>query len=185
LDTQRERERERLGFRLERMLCAGRVLAVSYPPNPPCPNGCHFWGSRFRHVNPYKLSSRWRSRASDPDSSSSSFAPSIDSDPTDKTAAGWLSLSLSLLGKHIIVVWNDWIIWLMMLVCWAFGFRFCIIEGPETVQDFVKMELQEIQDNIRSRRNKIFLHMEEVSGWVATLSLYENHSLCFYDCYQD
>lgn len=24
------------------------------------------------------------------------------------------------------------------------------------------MELQEIQDNIRSRRNKIFLHMEEV-----------------------
>jgi hypothetical protein len=49
-------------------------------------------------------------------------------------------------------------------VCCTFGFRFCIIEGPETVQDFVKMELQEIQDNIRSRRNKIFLHMEEVSG---------------------
>lgn len=24
------------------------------------------------------------------------------------------------------------------------------------------MEVQEIQDNIRSRRNKIFLHMEEV-----------------------
>jgi hypothetical protein len=88
IHRERERERERLGFRLERMLCAGRVLAVSYPPNPPCPNGCHFWGSRFRHVNPYKLSSRWRSRASDPDSSSSSFAPSIDSDPTDKTAAG-------------------------------------------------------------------------------------------------
>ncbi|KAK6135557.1 hypothetical protein DH2020_030665 [Rehmannia glutinosa] len=39
---------------------------------------------------------------------------------------------------------------------------FCIIEGPETVQDFEKMELQEIQDNIRSRRNKIFLQMEEV-----------------------
>ncbi|KAI3458373.1 hypothetical protein Pfo_015036 [Paulownia fortunei] len=39
---------------------------------------------------------------------------------------------------------------------------FCIIEGPETVQDFAKMELQEIQDNIRSRRNKIFLQMEEV-----------------------
>nr|WCI15275.1 orange isoform X2 [Crocus sativus] len=39
---------------------------------------------------------------------------------------------------------------------------FCIIEGPETVQDFAKMELQEMQDNIRSRRNKIFLHMEEV-----------------------
>jgi hypothetical protein len=30
------------------------------------------------------------------------------------------------------------------------------------VQDFAKMELLEIQDNIRSRRNKIFLHMEEV-----------------------
>ncbi|CAN0906130.1 Protein ORANGE, chloroplastic [Linum grandiflorum] len=39
---------------------------------------------------------------------------------------------------------------------------FCIIEGPETVEDFAKMELQEIQDNIRSRRNKIFLHMEEL-----------------------
>ncbi|KAK7259881.1 hypothetical protein RIF29_25496 [Crotalaria pallida] len=39
---------------------------------------------------------------------------------------------------------------------------FCIIEGPETVQGFDKMELQEIQDNVRSRRNKIFLHMEEV-----------------------
>ncbi|XP_078438164.1 protein ORANGE, chloroplastic-like [Wolffia australiana] len=39
---------------------------------------------------------------------------------------------------------------------------FCIIEGPETVQDFAKMELKEIQENIRSRRNKIFLHMEEV-----------------------
>jgi hypothetical protein len=41
--------------------------------------------------------------------------------------------------------------------------RICIIEGPETVQDFDKMDVQEIQDNIRSRRNKIFLHMEEVS----------------------
>ncbi|KAL5545799.1 hypothetical protein UlMin_005486 [Ulmus minor] len=39
---------------------------------------------------------------------------------------------------------------------------FCIIEGPETVQDFVQMQLQEIQENIRSRRNKIFLLMEEV-----------------------
>lgn len=41
--------------------------------------------------------------------------------------------------------------------------RFCIIEGPETVEDFAKMESQEIQDNILSRRNKIFLLMEEVS----------------------
>ncbi|XP_075639253.1 protein ORANGE-LIKE, chloroplastic [Castanea sativa] len=40
--------------------------------------------------------------------------------------------------------------------------NFCIIEGPETVQDFVQMQLREIQDNIRSRRNKIFLLMEEV-----------------------
>ncbi|PWA41245.1 chaperone protein dnaJ-related protein [Artemisia annua] len=40
--------------------------------------------------------------------------------------------------------------------------NFCIIEGPETVQDFVKMQTKEIQDNIRSRRNKIFLLMEEV-----------------------
>ncbi|XP_009764234.1 protein ORANGE-LIKE, chloroplastic [Nicotiana sylvestris] len=40
--------------------------------------------------------------------------------------------------------------------------NFCIIEGPETVQDFGKMQFQEIQDNIRSRRNKIFLLMEEV-----------------------
>ncbi|XP_022132435.1 protein ORANGE-LIKE, chloroplastic [Momordica charantia] len=40
--------------------------------------------------------------------------------------------------------------------------NFCIIEGPETVQDFVQMQFQEIQDNIRSRRNKIFLLMEEV-----------------------
>ncbi|KZV21429.1 hypothetical protein F511_25657 [Dorcoceras hygrometricum] len=40
--------------------------------------------------------------------------------------------------------------------------NFCIIEGPETVQDFVLMQLQEIEDNIRSRRNKIFLLMEEL-----------------------
>lgn len=38
------------------------------------------------------------------------------------------------------------------------------------MQDFAKMELQEIQDNIRSRRNKIFLHMEEVSG-ISMLSI--------------
>ncbi|KAH9307739.1 hypothetical protein KI387_035650 [Taxus chinensis] len=39
---------------------------------------------------------------------------------------------------------------------------FCIIEGPETLRSFATMQLQEIQDNIRSRRNKIFLLMEEV-----------------------
>ncbi|KAF4402883.1 hypothetical protein G4B88_010335 [Cannabis sativa] len=43
-----------------------------------------------------------------------------------------------------------------------FSSNFCIIEGPETVQDFVQMQLQEIQENIKSRRNKIFLLMEEV-----------------------
>lgn len=40
--------------------------------------------------------------------------------------------------------------------------NFCIIEGPEIVQDFVQMQLQEIEDSIKSRRNKIFLLMEEV-----------------------
>lgn len=38
------------------------------------------------------------------------------------------------------------------------------------MQDFAKMELLEIQDNIRSRRNKIFLHMEEVGG-ISMLSI--------------
>ncbi|KFK27920.1 hypothetical protein AALP_AA8G447300 [Arabis alpina] len=103
------------------MSCLGRILSVSYPPDP--------YHSRF---SGYKLSSlrrsqrlSWRVTALDPDSSSS--ASSLDADSADKFAAG-----------------------------------FCIIEGPETVQDFAKMQLQEIQDNIRSRRNKIFLHMEEV-----------------------
>jgi hypothetical protein len=41
---------------------------------------------------------------------------------------------------------------------------FCIIEGPETVQDFMQLQVQEIRDNIRSRRNKIFLLMEEVTS---------------------
>ncbi|CAH1412483.1 unnamed protein product [Lactuca virosa] len=40
--------------------------------------------------------------------------------------------------------------------------NFCIIESPETVKDFIQMQTKEIQDNIRSRRNKIFLLMEEV-----------------------
>lgn len=39
---------------------------------------------------------------------------------------------------------------------------FCIIEGPETVQDFATLQLQDIRDSIKSRRNKIFLLMEEV-----------------------
>ncbi|CAN1277437.1 Protein ORANGE-LIKE, chloroplastic [Linum perenne] len=40
--------------------------------------------------------------------------------------------------------------------------NFCIIEGPETIQDFVQMQTQDIEENIRSRRNKIFLLMEEL-----------------------
>lgn len=54
-------------------------------------------------------------------------------------------------------------------VPWMHGIRraddgdaFCIIEGRDTVLDFAKMDLQEIRDNITRRRNKIFLHMEEV-----------------------
>ncbi|GJN21223.1 hypothetical protein PR202_gb08684 [Eleusine coracana subsp. coracana] len=43
-----------------------------------------------------------------------------------------------------------------------FSYSFCIIEGPETIEDFAQMQSQEIQDNIKSRRNKIFLLMEEV-----------------------
>lgn len=39
---------------------------------------------------------------------------------------------------------------------------FCIIEGRDTVRDFAQLQLQEIRDNINSRRNKIFLLMEEV-----------------------
>lgn len=54
---------------------------------------------------------------------------------------------------------------LIQFLCLFFSIffsNFCIIEGPETVQDFVQMQLREIQNNIRSRRNKIFLLMEEV-----------------------
>ncbi|KAE8735014.1 Orange protein isoform 2 [Hibiscus syriacus] len=103
------------------MVCLSRVLVVSCTVKPSPPP----LSRRFVHTK-RKLNSRWRSMATDPDSSFS--APSVDSDSTaDKTAAG-----------------------------------FCIIEGPETIQDFATMELQEIEDNIQSRRNKIFLQMEEV-----------------------
>lgn len=61
------------------------------------------------------------------------------------------------------------------MIVWIDFYRFCIIEGPETVEDFAKMELQEIRDNIRSRRNKIFLHMEEVC-----LLFFR---ICIYYCY--
>ncbi|TYH80442.1 hypothetical protein ES332_D03G132600v1 [Gossypium tomentosum] len=107
------------------MVSLSRVLAVSYTIKPSIPCNTCSLSSRFPQKKP-KLNSKWRSMATEPDSSS--FAPSIDSDSSaDKVTAG-----------------------------------FCIIEGPETVQDFANMELQEIRDNIRSRRNKVFLQMEEV-----------------------
>ncbi|THF96989.1 hypothetical protein TEA_019935 [Camellia sinensis var. sinensis] len=107
------------------MVCSGRILAVSYPVTPLLQRNSP-WSKNSRFIQ-VKLRSKHicPSMALDPEGSS--FAPSIDSDSSDKNSSG-----------------------------------FCIIEGPETVQDFAKMELQEIQDNIRSRRNKIFLHMEEV-----------------------
>jgi len=40
--------------------------------------------------------------------------------------------------------------------------NFCIIEGRETVQDFAKLKVSEMGENITQRRNKIFLLMEEV-----------------------
>jgi hypothetical protein len=53
--------------------------------------------------------------------------------------------------------------WLSLTGSFMFLFySFCIIEGPETIEDFAQMQSQEIEDNIMSRRNKIFLLMEEV-----------------------
>ncbi|PHT52497.1 hypothetical protein CQW23_06959 [Capsicum baccatum] len=104
------------------MVCAGRILCST---TPFCSSTWAFRSSRYVHHGNGRNRIRWRSMASDADASS--YATSIDSESSDKNAAG-----------------------------------FCIIEGPETVEDFAKMELQEIRDNITSRRNKIFLHMEEV-----------------------
>lgn len=61
---------------------------------------------------------------------------------------------------------------------------FCIIEGPETVQDFMQMQLQEIQENIRSRRSKIFLLMEEVKYYslllyICCVHLSEKSIICY------
>lgn len=39
---------------------------------------------------------------------------------------------------------------------------FCIIESRDAVRDFDNMQLKDIQDNIATRRNRIFLLMEEV-----------------------
>lgn len=40
--------------------------------------------------------------------------------------------------------------------------NFCIIESPESVKDFATLQVDEIEKNIASRRNRIFLLMEEV-----------------------
>jgi hypothetical protein len=40
--------------------------------------------------------------------------------------------------------------------------NFCIIESREAVKNFANMQLDELENNIQSRRNKIFLLMEEV-----------------------
>ncbi|XP_015070045.1 protein ORANGE, chloroplastic [Solanum pennellii] len=106
------------------MVCAGRILYLSCSTTPFSPSTSAFPTSTSFHGN-RRNGIRLRSMASDADASS--YATSLDSESSDRNAAG-----------------------------------FCIIEGPETVEDFAKMELQEIRDNIRSRRNKIFLHMEEV-----------------------
>lgn len=74
------------------MICLGRALSLSGPINRVHLCNFHCPSSRFSAAKP-KLSSKWRCMASDPDSSS--FAPSIDAEPSDKNAAGY-SLSLSL-----------------------------------------------------------------------------------------
>ncbi|XP_068635176.1 protein ORANGE-GREEN, chloroplastic-like [Aristolochia californica] len=105
------------------MICSGRILTLCSSPTPRV-HYCFSNPNARLPQGPLKSILKWRCMATESDSSS--FAPPIDSDATERNAG------------------------------------FCIIEGPETVQDFAKMQLQEIQDNIRSRRNKIFLHMEEV-----------------------
>lgn len=84
---ERERKRALLCSYKRAMLCLGRVLSLSYPINCrlyPC--NFHNTSYRFNDVRP-RLSSKWRSMASDPESSS--FASSIESDPADRNAAGY------------------------------------------------------------------------------------------------
>ncbi|GAB2222866.1 hypothetical protein Drorol1_Dr00016997 [Drosera rotundifolia] len=122
------------------MLCAIRFPAISLPEKP-----LHHrddlnrrLASRCCRRRMVRLDLRWRLMAASASSSSSFSASDSDSSEfgsrTDAEASSDVNSTIA----------------------------FCIIEGPETVQDFAKMELQEIQDNIHSRRNKIFLHMEEV-----------------------
>ncbi|KAK9095089.1 hypothetical protein Scep_026558 [Stephania cephalantha] len=121
------------------MICTGRVLSI--PSSSTTPLICHRnpafskWSSFNLNL---KCNLRWRSMASQPESSS------IDADSLDKNPAPGCKPHTTY--TNVMFMYN----------------KFCIIEGPETVQDFAKMELREIQDNIRSRRNKVFLLMEEV-----------------------
>ena len=39
---------------------------------------------------------------------------------------------------------------------------FCIIEGANTILDFSKLQVDDIQQNLESRRQKVFLLMEEM-----------------------
>ncbi|XP_042419412.1 protein ORANGE, chloroplastic-like [Zingiber officinale] len=114
------------------MLCSGRILIPPSKPTIPRPPTCRF----ALEMMTWRLNTphklRWRRPVASGDADAAGSPY-----PVDAAAAGGSSTEKNPAG-------------------------FCIIEGPETVQDFAKMELQEIQDNIRSRRNKIFLHMEEV-----------------------
>lgn len=116
------------------MLCTGRILAASNSRTPCPPHS-------FTATSPFKLCGRYAPGKLKPNLTwRCTASASSDSDAS--------SYAPSIDSESIASDTN------------AAGF--CIIEGPETVQDFAKMELQEIQDNIRSRRNKIFLQMEEV-----------------------
>ncbi|EYU35163.1 hypothetical protein ABFS82_06G120300 [Erythranthe guttata] len=115
------------------MLCSGRILIVSHAPTPFYSSHSNSHSRLYLHVKLKTNLKKWRSTASDAEADPS-FSASADSD-SDSDSDSPAKINSS---------------------------TFCIIEGPETVQDFATMELQEIQDNIRSRRKKIFLHMEEV-----------------------
>ncbi|GAB4854724.1 hypothetical protein Ancab_023310 [Ancistrocladus abbreviatus] len=126
--------------------CSGRILGFSYPTitKPPYAfSNFNFSNNRLRFSQTSSscsnadFDSRWRFMAS----------PSMASNSDDPSSSSSSSFTSAVDSDSSIDVNNA---------------VFCIIEGPETVQDFAKMELQEIKDNIRSRRNKIFLHMEEV-----------------------
>ncbi|KAM1271919.1 hypothetical protein ACFX2I_032784 [Malus domestica] len=77
------------------MLCSGRLLAVSFPLNRYCPYKLHSSScSEFSYPRSPKSTSsfKWRSMAMASDPDSSSFGPSVDSDPNlagDTNPAGF------------------------------------------------------------------------------------------------